>query len=87
MTAITFWTSVLIILFLTIFYLFLRKKPSKSEIFKKEYEEALAGADRLLALERGRKYYGSLRLFGTVTIYDEMAISNDINCRKNLFDK
>lgn len=49
---------------------------------KEEYDEALRGTDKKNALEAGRKYYRSLR-GGNLTIYDEQAITNDLNTMKH----
>ena len=49
------------------------------KIFKEEYDQALRGKDKRAALIAGRKYYASLRKGNQLTIYDEQAISNDIN--------
>jgi hypothetical protein len=52
---------------------------NKNEKLKAEYEEALKGNDKKVALEAGRKYYSSLRGNGKLTIYDEQAITNDLS--------
>ena len=44
---------------------------------KSEYDEALKGTNKAKALKAGRAYYSALRS-GTLTIYDEQAINNDI---------
>lgn len=48
---------------------------------KSEYEEALRGTNKQRALKAGRAYYSALRS-GTLTIYDEQAITNDISAMK-----
>jgi len=50
---------------------------------KTDYFDSLKGLDKSKALQFGREYYGSLREDGRVTIYDEQAISNDINSMSN----
>ena len=42
------------------------------------YEEALAGTDKADALEKGRDYYRAQRGDGSLTLYDEQAIANDL---------
>jgi len=54
----------------------------KNQDNKDRYEEAIRSGDRMKALELGRKYYGSLRLTGRPTIYDEQAITNDLSTIK-----
>ncbi len=44
-----------------------------------EYNHALSIKDAPSALHWGRLYYASLRDDGKLTIYDEQAITNDIN--------
>jgi hypothetical protein len=56
-----------------------RDTTSQLEDLAKAYKESLAGTDKRLALRAGRAYYGSLRSGKTLTVYDEMAISNDLS--------
>ena len=42
------------------------------------YHEALAGNNKAEALELGRAYYRAKRRDGSLTIYDEQAINNDL---------
>ena len=52
---------------------------NKRESLKSEYENALEGTDKTNALEAGRAYYRFLRKDKKLTIYDEQAITNDLN--------
>ena len=61
-----------------------RTSENKISLLKEDYDKTLTGNSKSKALEAGRKYYSSLRQFGDLTIYDEQAIANDINSRKNL---
>jgi hypothetical protein len=78
--------GILLFLLPTIYAIRINKKNieniEKSEVYEEEYKKSLKGADKSLALELGRKYYGSLRENGRVTIYDEQAITNDLNSMK-----
>ena len=57
-----------------------------AEKLKNDYFESLKGLDKSKALQLGREYYGSLREDGRITIYDEQAITNDINSMTNTFN-
>ena len=48
---------------------------------KGEYEASLKGTDKEKALKAGRAYYSALRS-GSLTIYDEQAIANDLHSMK-----
>ena len=53
------------------------------EQIESDYYDALKCSDKAEALRLGRIYYGSLREDGNVTIYDEQAITNDLNSMTN----
>lgn len=53
----------------------------KAQSIYEDYKKALANGNKPLALELGRKYYGTLR-GGDLTIYDEQAIANDLSTIK-----
>lgn len=55
---------------------------NRNQKLKEEYDQALRGKDKKLALEAGRKYYSALRGKGKLTIYDEQAITNDLSTMK-----
>ena len=64
---------------------FILKTKSNIKDYKKEYDEALRGSDRLKTLEAGRKYYKALRMGqGPIqaglrwSVDDEQAIANDM---------
>lgn len=59
----------------------LKKKQENSPKFL--YRKALSGTDKSEALRLGRIYYSSLREDGKLTIYDEQAITNDLNSMIN----
>ena len=59
-------------------YLFSKDKKEKVDPLKNAYHNALQSGDKKLALEAGRNYYRALRN-GRLTIYDEQAITNDLN--------
>lgn len=48
------------------------------------YEEALSKTDKADALKKGRDYYSALRGDGSLTIYDEQAIANDLKTMKGI---
>ena len=48
-----------------------------AETLEAEYRKARLSGDKSKALEAGRAYYAHLRQ-GTLTIYDEQALSNDL---------
>ena len=50
----------------------------ETERLRIAYEEALAGTDKADALEKGRDYYRAQRGDGSLTLYDEQAIANDL---------
>ena len=50
----------------------------ETERLRIAYREALAGTDKADALEKGRAYYRAQRGDGSLTIYDEQAIANDL---------
>ncbi|ASA20956.1 hypothetical protein [Paenibacillus donghaensis] len=64
-----------------------KKLLEAREVNKNEYYESLAKLSshseepqfRIDALEKGRKYYASLRPDGISTITDETSIANDLN--------
>jgi hypothetical protein len=64
---------------LLIFLYVLNQKKIKQ--IKEDYDIALKGTDKKAALEAGRKYYKAAR-GGQLSIYDEQAITNDINTMK-----
>ena len=49
---------------------------------RQAYKTALLGTCKATALLAAREYYSSLRSDGKVTLYDEVAIMNDLNCMK-----
>lgn len=51
----------------------------KKAQIKQRYELALKGADKRAALDAGRAYYSSIRKAKILTMYDEQAITNDLN--------
>ncbi len=51
----------------------------KIEKLKSEYHEQLKGNDKRAVLDAGRAYYTAIRQNHTLTIYDELAIANDLN--------
>lgn len=69
-------------------FLYNREKSKYETLIRKkqiesDYKEAIKGSDKVEALKLGREYYASLREDGRVTIYDEQAITNDINSMAN----
>lgn len=51
---------------------------------EQDYKKSLRGADKVEALEKGRKFYSTLRGNNTLTIMDETQIMNDLNAHTNL---
>jgi Tfp pilus assembly protein PilO len=49
---------------------------------KEHYEQCLKGTDKRVALNAGRAYHKSLRSNKILTMYDEMAIANDLSTMK-----
>lgn len=72
-----FWTIVVIAVVIVIFMSIAAEK--NKAIVKKNYELALQGGNKQLALAAGRAYYSSIRKDKKLTIYDEQAIANDIS--------
>lgn len=64
-----------IIVFIIKFYI---DKYRYLPLARKRYEQALKSGDKSESLKYGRLYYSLLR-DGNLSIYDEQAISNDIN--------
>ena len=56
------------------------------ERLKQEYESALSGFDKKAALKAGRLYYAAGRKDKAPTIYDELAIANDLNTMPQKLD-
>lgn len=56
-----------------------RKKMNEAKEIYIQYQNALKRKDKVQALELGRKYYVMLRRRNRLTIYDEQAITNDLN--------
>lgn len=57
-------------------------KKRKQERLRAAYYLALQGTNKAEAVRLGRLYYGSLRPNGQPTIYDEQAITNDLQTMK-----
>lgn len=57
-------------------------KSNRLKQLKENYDDALRGTDKRVALETGRAYYSALREDGKLTIYDEQAITNDLSAMK-----
>ena len=66
-----------------LYFKFKRQKEAKEKtiLLESEYKELLKGTDKTKALNTGRVYYSNLR-GGKLTIYDEQAITNDLNAMK-----
>lgn len=54
----------------------------KIKLLESIYQSNLCGTNKSEALRSGRAYYSSLRKDDILTIYDEQAISNDLNSMK-----
>lgn len=78
MDLITFEVILALIAFITII-IWVRHSKAHVSRLKEDYETALQNGNKREALEKGRAYYRSLRFFGRLTIYDEQAITNDVN--------
>lgn len=74
--------TIFIITLITVCYV-AKKQRDRVNFLKKEYEIALEGFDKKIALDAGRKYYSALRKDTKLTIYDEQAITNDLMTMKN----
>ena len=76
-----------VVIIIAIYQIWLNRKKNLKKIneeaiesqlkIKKLYEASLKSGNKKYALECGRIYYSSLR-GGTLSIYDEAALSNDI---------
>ncbi len=76
-----FW-AVLVIVIIIIVWQFEKYRKiniEKINVAYTEYQNALKNKDKVQALALGRKYYGLLRHNNRLTIYDEQAITNDLN--------
>jgi hypothetical protein len=71
-------TGVVILVVAIVIAAIVMQAKAKAKL-KKAYDEALRGTNKKVALDAGRKYYASLRKDGRLTIYDEQAITNDVN--------
>ncbi|MBK7885175.1 MAG: hypothetical protein IPJ81_16330 [Chitinophagaceae bacterium] len=74
------FVAVLVIIAIIIIYYFFRASKShttKVSKLKEDYQLALRDNNKQLALKLGREYYSALRN-GTLTLYDEQAIANDL---------
>ena len=56
-----------------------RNKAKRLKQLKLNYEQALKGSNKTIALRAGRAYYSALRENKALTIYDEQAITNDLS--------
>jgi len=54
-------------------------KAKERKRLHQAYRTALSGTDKRTALAAGRAYYSALRKGGSLTIYDEQAITNDLS--------
>lgn len=78
-------TIVLIVVILIITFIVYENSNKKSAYQLKlwnDYQEALKSGDKAKVLNAGRIYYSSLRAGGRLTIYDEQALTNDLNVMK-----
>lgn len=76
------FTAVLIGIVIFILWHFEKARKNKIEEAKRIYilyQDALKRKDKAEALGLGRKYYAMLRRRNRLTIYDEQAITNDLN--------
>jgi hypothetical protein len=70
---------VLILTFICyVVYALTKQTGQKMDRLKKEYEQSLKSGDKSAALESGRIYHSYLRA-GSLSIYDEQAIANDLS--------
>lgn len=67
------------IVFIAIVILYGIGKSDHLKTLKRQYEQALKGADKRAALDAGRAYYSYMRDGKAPTIYDEQAITNDLS--------
>lgn len=70
--------NILGLVFIGLIIYFYYNKQNKITLLREEYQNALRGTDKKLALEAGRSYYAALRGKDVLTIMDEQAISNDL---------
>lgn len=78
-------TFIIIILLLAVIggvYTVIQNQKKQAKL-KQEYDEALRGTDKARALAAGRAYYASIRPDRKLTMYDEQALTNDLNTMKN----
>lgn len=54
-------------------------ETQQPEQLKLAYEQSLKGNSKKTALDAGRAYYSALRKDKALTIYDELAIANDLS--------
>jgi hypothetical protein len=71
----------IILVLIIAFWLNYRKNSALKTLWT-DYQNALSGSDRRIALNAGRSYYSRLRGGGILTIYDEQAIANDLSTMK-----
>lgn len=79
MTTIITVFVVLIAVFVLIWATGNNSNEKEIERLKLEYESALSGTHKKVALKAGRLYYAIARKNKALTIFDEMAIANDLS--------
>ncbi|MBO9660623.1 MAG: hypothetical protein J7527_17510 [Chitinophagaceae bacterium] len=78
MTTIITVSILLVVLFLLLAF---TTPPGENDLDRltREYDSALAGVNKKEALKVGRLYYSALRKNKALTLFDEMAIANDLS--------
>ncbi len=71
----------LVVVLLSVLY-FMSRNNRKIRCLKEDYESALKGSNRELAMEKGREYYSALRRYNQLTALDELEMSKDIESMK-----
>lgn len=71
------WSLILLVVF-GIYALYRKGKNALIREKKAAYDHARKSGDRQAALEAGRRYYAELR-GGTLSVYDEQALNNDLS--------
>jgi hypothetical protein len=56
-----------------------RRQTSATGQLKQRYDQAILDGNKRLALQLGREYYSRSRRSGVLTVYDELAIANDLS--------
>lgn len=73
---------IFLVIVLALMIYFISRNNKKLRQLRREYEAALKGNDKKLALKKGQDYYSALRRYKQLTGLDELEIAKDIESMK-----